>query len=172
MQTLITPFTPSPPLNIARASAKSGVAGLLTLKVIAVSILLPDEVGFFGSGPAVFGDEGHFIVLTPVLMMRFAWMLAAGRYRFVSSDLFVLLAGVWMIFALANMDGMQAGLNHAGPIALEFCIGYMAARFLLSEHEAAVSFVNFLCWAVAFVGLLGLPDTLTHRFLCTILCRR
>jgi len=90
--------------------------------------------------------------------------LAAGRYRFALSDLLVLLTGVWVIVALANMDGLQAGLNHAGPIALEFCIGYMAARFLLSEHGGVVSFINFLCWAIAIVALLGLLDPLTHRY--------
>jgi hypothetical protein len=104
------------------------------------------------------------LVLTPVLVVRFVRVLAAGRYRFVLSDPLVLLTGVWIILALASMDGLQAGLNHAGPIALEFCIGYMAARFLLSEHGEAVSFVNFLCWAIAAVGLLGLLDTLTHSY--------
>jgi hypothetical protein len=165
MQTLTTPLAPSPTLNLARAGAKSGVAGRLALRVLAISILLPDEVGLSISGLRFSVARIVLLVLTPFLVMRFARVLAAGRYRFVLSDLLVLLTGVWVIVALANMDGLQAGLNHAGPIALEFCIGYMAARFLLSEHGEAVSFINFLCWAIAIVALLGLLDTLTRRYL-------
>ena len=91
-------------------------------------------------------------------------MLAAGRYRFVISDLLVPLTGVWIIVALSNVDGVQAALNHGGPDALELCVGYMAARFLLSEHGQAVSFISFLCWVIAFVALLGVPDTLTQHY--------
>jgi O-antigen ligase len=164
VQTLTTPLTTNPPLSVARADAKSGVAGPLALKVLAVSILLPDEVGFEVSGLRFSAARVILLVLTPVLLIRFALRLAAGRYRFVWSDLLALLTGFWMLVALANMDGVQSALNHGGPIALEFCIGYMAARFLLAEHGQAVSFINFLCWAIAVVGLLGLSDTLTHSF--------
>jgi O-antigen ligase len=164
MQTLTTPLTPSPPPNVVRAGATSGVAGPLALRVVVVSILLPDEVGFSVEGLRLSAARVVLLVLTPVLLMRFARMLAAGRYRFVLSDLLVLLTGVWIIVAVANVNGVQAALNHTGPVALEFCIGYMAARFLLSEHGEAVSFINFLCWAIAVVALLGLADTMTHRF--------
>ena len=164
MQTLNTLFTPSPQLSVARTRAKAGVSGPLALRVIAVSILLPDEVGISVSGLRLSVARVVLLVLTPFLVIRFARVLAAGRYRFVLSDLLVVLTGVWVIVALATMDGLQAGLNHAGPVALEFCIGYMAARFLLSEHGEAVSFINFLCRAIAVVALLGLLDTLTHRF--------
>jgi hypothetical protein len=165
MQTLMTSFARSPSLNVARVGAKPGFACPLALKVIAVSILLPDEIGLSISGLRFSVARIILLVLTPFLLMRFVRMLAAGRYRFVLSDLLVPLTGSWVIVALANMDGLQAGLNHAGPIALEFCIGYMAARFLLSEHGEAVSFINFLCWAIAIVALLGLLDPLTHRYL-------
>jgi hypothetical protein len=164
MQTLITPVALSPRLSVGRAGTNSGVAGPLALRVVVVSILLPDEVGVFVGGLRFSAARVVLLVLTPVLVMRFGRMLAAGRYRFVLSDLLVLLTGIWMFVALANMNGVQPALNHAGPIALELCIGYMAARFLLSEHGQAVSFINFLCWAIAVVGLLGLLDTLTHRF--------
>ncbi len=163
MQTLVTPLTSGPSLNIARAGAKFR-GGPLVLKVVAIAILLPDEVGFEIGALRFSAARVILLVLTPVLLIRFARVLVAGRYRFVFSDLLVLLTGLWMFVALANMDGMQASLNHAGPLALEFCVGYMATRFLLSEHGQAISFVNFLCWAIAFVALLGLSDTLTHRF--------
>jgi hypothetical protein len=164
MQTLIRPFTHSPPpsATIARVGGKIDAVPL-SLKVLAITILLPDEVGFYIQGLWFSAARVVLLVLIPVLLVRFARMLVSGRYRFVLSDLLSPLTGVWMIVALANMDGIQAGLNHAGPMALEFCVGYMAARFLLSEHGEAVSFVKFLCWAIAIVALLGLLDTLTNR---------
>jgi hypothetical protein len=103
------------------------------------------------------------LALVPVVVIRFGQKLAAGRYRFVYSDLLILITGFWMFLALGNMDGVQDGLNRAGPLALEFCMGYLAGRFLLLEHRQAISFINFLCWAIAFVALLGLLDTLTNR---------
>jgi hypothetical protein len=136
----------------------------VAIRIIAVSILLPDEIGFFIGGLRFSVVRVVLLALVPALLMRFVRMSAVGRYRFVLSDLLILLMGVWIIVALAAVDGMLAALNHAGPIALEICIGYMAARLLLSEHGEAVSFVNFLCWAIAVVALLGLLDTLTHRF--------
>ena len=165
MQTLTTPSIASPPLNIRPARATSSVLGLVALRVVAVSILLPDEIGISIAGLRFSVARVVLLALTPVLAIRFARALAAGRYRFVLSDLLVLWTGVWVIVALANMDGLQAGLNHAGPVALELCIGYLAARFLLSEHGEAVSFTKFLCWAITIVALVGLLDTLTRRFL-------
>jgi len=164
MQTLSTPFIPSTPLNLPRARAAPDAAGALALRAVALSILLPDEIGFSLAGLRFSVTRVILLLLTPVLAVRFARMLAAGCYRFIFSDLLVLLTGVWMIAALTTVDGLQEALNHAGPIALEFCIGYMAARFLLSERGDAVSFIKFLCWAIAIVALLGLPDTLTHRW--------
>jgi hypothetical protein len=160
MQTLTTPFTPNAPVNVIRGGAKS-VAGPLALRVLAVTILLPDELGFYVGALWLSLARVVLFALTPVLLIRLSQMLAAGRYRFVLSDLLVPLTGVWIIVALAQVDGVQAALNHAGPDALELCVGYMAARFLLSEHGQAVSFSRFLCWAIAFVALLGVPDILT-----------
>lgn len=162
MQTSSAPFTPSSRLEASPAGTKLRAAPL-SLKVLVMSILLPDEVGFYIQGLWLSAARVVLLVLTPLLLIRFTRTLAAGRYRFVLSDLLVLLAGVWWIVALANMDGIQAGLNHAGPLALEFCIGYLAARLLLTEHGEALALVKFLCWGIAIIALLGLFDSITHR---------
>ena len=162
MRTLTASLAPSAPLDTVREGGKSGAAGPLLLKVLAISILLPDEMGFLVQGLWFSIARIILLALTPVLVIRFGQLVAAGRYRFVFSDLLVPLTGFWMLLALGKMDGMQDAMNHAGPLALEYCVGYMAARFLLSEHGQAVSFINFLCWAIAFVALLGLADTLTE----------
>lgn len=146
-----------------RERAQTDAAAPLALKMVAVSILLPDEVGAHILGLWVSAARALLLTLTPVLLIRFGQQITTGRYRFVLSDLVVLVTGLWMFVALGQIDGMQEALTHAGPDALELCCGYMAARLLLSKHGQAMSFVNFLCWIIAIVGLLGLLDTLTHH---------
>jgi hypothetical protein len=171
MQTNITAVTPEHPLSFRRTGARSGAAGLFMLKVVAVSALLPDEIGLYVEGLRFSFARIVLSVLAPVLVMRFGQAVIAGRYRLVLSDLFVVLTGFWMFLALGKMDGVQAALNHAGPLALEFCVGYLAGRFLLSDHGEALSFINFLCCAIAMVAMLGPLDTLTQRVIVHDLMR-
>ena len=105
------------------------------------------------------------MLLVPYLIARFLGALTAGRYRFVLADALIPITATWMIIALSEVNGIDAALNHGGPVILEFVVGYAAARFLLMEHGEALSFVNFLCRIIAIVGLLGLLDTLAHRFI-------
>ena len=90
--------------------------------------------------------------------MLLIWLtrkVSSGSYHFVLSDLFVTLTGFWMIYAPSMIDGLPDALNHAGPDVLEFCIGYMATRVLLSRHGHAISFIDLLCRVTAVVALLG-----------------
>jgi hypothetical protein len=139
-------------------------ASPLILKLICYSLLLPEELSFFVLGLRLTVTRLIFLLLTPVLLIRIGHMLAAGRYRFALSDLFVPLAGLWMVIAPSVIDGVQESLTHNGPTALEFCIGYMAARTLLSEHGQALSFAELIARLAAVVALIGLLDPLTDHF--------
>jgi len=98
--------------------------------------------------------------------MQLSRSLSVGRYRFVLSDLFVPLTGVWMFFSVSLSQGADMALAHAGPEVLEICIGYMTTRLLLTEHGHAVSFARLLSYTVAVVALLGALDPLTgHVFI-------
>ncbi len=166
MQTLTRPFTESPLNGVPpRVAARNEAALPLALKLIAVTTFLPEELSFYILGLRLTAIRLILIVLTPLLLIRLGQRLAAGRYRFVLSDLFVFLAGFWMIYAPANVVGVGQALNHAGPTALEFCVGYMATRILLSEHGHALSFAALLCRIIAIVALLALLDPLTNRSL-------
>ena len=166
MQTLTRPFTESPLNGVPpRVAARNEAALPLALKLIAVTTFLPEELSFYILGLRLTAIRLILIVLTPLLLIRLGQRLAAGRYRFVLSDLFVFLAGFWMIYAPANVVGVGQALNHAGPTALEFCVGYMATRILLSEHGHALSFAALLCRVIAIVALLALLDPLTNRSL-------
>jgi len=141
------------------------------LKLIVVSIFLPDEVGLRVSGLWFSGSRTIFLLLVPVLFIRFARKLITGHYRFVFSDLFVIVTGIWMIYAISRIDGFQSALTHAGPLALDFCVGYLVTRVLLSGHGQAIALSKFLCSTIAVVGLLGLMDTLSGRYLTHSLVR-
>jgi hypothetical protein len=134
------------------------------LSLIAITTFLPEELSFYMFGLRLTATRLIFIIMTPVLLLRLGQRMAVGRYRFVLSDLFVPLAGFWIIYAPANIVGVQAALNHSGPIVLEFCIGYLATRTLLSEHGQALSFANLVCRVIAVVALLALLDPLTGHF--------
>jgi len=151
------------PTVIGRKKAVSRVVAPAALRVIVVSLFLPEELSFTLLGLRLTVTRLILLVLTPILLMRVGRMLGTGRYRFVLSDLFVPLAGLWMIIGPSNVVGIEAASNHGGPIALEFCIGYMATRVLLSEHGQALSFAGLLCCGIAIVGLLGTLDVLTNE---------
>jgi hypothetical protein len=134
------------------------------LNVLAVSVMLPDEVGFYVFGLRFTAARVLLILLMPYLIARFFRVLIIGRYRFALSDILVPITATWMIIAVSEVNGIDAALNHTGPVILELLSGYAASRFLLMEPGEALSFVNFLCRIVAIVGLLGFLDTLAHRF--------
>jgi len=85
--------------------------------------------------------------------------------RFVFSDMLVPLTGLWMFMAVTFSQGAEMSLAHAGPEVLEFFIGYMATRTVLTEHGQALSFVKLLSGTIAVVAVLGALDSLTGRYL-------
>jgi hypothetical protein len=134
------------------------------LNALAVAVLLPDEIGIYFFGLRLTAARVLLLLLVPYLVARFFHANATHRYRFVFSDALVPITAAWIIIAVSEVNGVDAALNHGGPIILEFLVGYAASRFLLIEHGEALSFVNFLCRIIAIVGLLGLLDTLAHSF--------
>jgi len=157
----------NPRFRVARgpAAAKSAATMPFVLTLIVIGLFIPEELSFYLFGLRLTVIRLIFLLLTPVLLARWTQKVAAGRYRFVLSDLLVVLTGFWLIYAPANVDGLMLSLNHAGPEVLELCIGYMTTRILLSEPGHALTFVAVLCRGIAVMALVGLLDPLTnHRF--------
>jgi O-antigen ligase/polysaccharide polymerase Wzy-like membrane protein len=144
--------------------AKAGTAAPLLVKLVAISTFLPEELSFYLSGLRLTLTRLILIIITPLLIVRFSQKVIAGRYRLVVSDILVIFAGFWMIYALANVIGLPDSLNHAGPSALEFCIGYMTTRFSLREHGQALSFANLVCCVIAVSALLALADPFAGHY--------
>ena len=153
MQGLAPPAALHLPEKWSLSGANREIGLPLTVKVIIISIFLPEGLSFYVAGLRLTVTRLIFLVVTPVLVVRLSRMLGAGRYRFVLSDLLVPVAGVWMFVAPAQMDGAGMALTHGGPDVLEFGVGYMATRVLLSEHGQALSFANLLCFTIIASGL-------------------
>jgi O-Antigen ligase len=144
--------------------SKGHAALPLVLKLIIVCLFVPQAFSFYVLGLRLTLTRVILLALTPILIARLSSTIATGRYRFVVSDLFVPLAGLWMFVGVSNTSDLSSAIAHAGPIALEFCIGYTATRVMLRRHGQAVSFANLLCCVIAIVAILGLLDPLLGHY--------
>jgi hypothetical protein len=130
------------------------------------ALAIPEEVSFYIFGLRLTVARLLCLLLAPMVVVKGLQKISAGKYRFIPSDLFIALAGFWLIYAPANIDDAVSALNHAGPTVLEFGVSYLATRMLLGEHGQAVSFAGTLCRVIAVIALLGALDPLTnHRFM-------
>jgi hypothetical protein len=136
----------------------------LELKLILLTLFIPQELSFFIAGLRLNLTRVIFIVLTPLLFSRVIRKMGTGRYRFVASDLFVILASIWMFVGPTVTTSFGDALVHSGPIVLEWLIAYLATRVLLSGDGDSLQFMNLLCLVIAFVALDGLLDTATGRY--------
>jgi hypothetical protein len=143
--------------------ASSGIPLILTLLLCALAV--PEEVSFYIFGLRLTVARLICLLLAPVVVVKGLQKISTGQYKFVPSDLFIALAGFWLIYAPANVDDVASAFNHAGPTVLEFGASYLATRILLREHGQAVSFAGSLCKVIAVIALLGALDPVTdHRF--------
>jgi hypothetical protein len=131
------------------------------LVVIIFSLFVPEGLSFYLAGLRLTVTRLTFLIITPILLQQLSRLVSTGRYRFVFSDLFAPMTGVWMFLAVSVSQGADMALAHAGPEVLEICIGYLATRVLLAKHGQALSFASLLCCTIAVVALLGLLDPLT-----------
>jgi hypothetical protein len=146
---------------VLRSSSATSIP--LLLKLIALAIFLPEELSFYIFQFRFTLDRLILFLLTPVLLVRFAQLLASGKRRLVFSDIFIVLTGVWMIVAPALVVDLGYSLHHSAPNAAAFCGSYLATRILLSERGQALRFIDLLCHVVAIVALFGVMDALADR---------
>ena len=134
------------------------------LTLILLTLFLPEAFSFFVFGLRLTLTRLLFLVLVPVVAVRFAAKINQGNYRFVASDIFVPLSGIWMFLGPAVINGVADTLVHSGPIVLEYLMAYLATRVLLSARGEAIAFVELLCLAIAFVVADALLDTITGHY--------
>ena len=133
------------------------------LKFIALVIFLPIELSFYVFDFRLTLIRLVLFLLTPILLVQLCQLLASGKRRFVFSDLLIALAAVWMIVSPAIVFDLSYSLHHSAPLVAEFLGSYLAARVMLSKRGQALSFINLMCYVIAIVALLGVPDALAGR---------
>jgi hypothetical protein len=136
----------------------------LTLKLIALTLFLPEELSFYVGTLRLTSTRLIFLALAPILVIRYCKMWATGRTPVLVTDILVVITSIWMISAVAIVVDINEALAHTTPDVLEFCMAYFSARVLLSEHGQAATLVNFLTFVIAIVGLIGLLDSVTGQY--------
>ena len=131
---------------------------------VALALFLPQELSFYLAGLRFSAVRFILLLAFPVLVGLLFRKMARGEFRFVLADLFVVLTGLWLIFAPGVIDGVDSALNHAGPDVLEFCVAYMTTRVSLRRHGEALKFAELLCRLIVVVALLGFLDSLTNSY--------
>jgi hypothetical protein len=137
---------------------------MLILRLILVTLFIPIELSFFIFNMRLTVIRLIFLVLTPILFVRLGLKIANGSYRFVLSDIFVLLCALWMFVGAAAVNGIPDALAHSGPVALEWLMAYMSTRVLLAEKDDAIAFISLLCLMLCFVVLDACLDTVSGRY--------
>ena len=156
--------TPLKVSSTLRPVARAGERLPVPLTLMVITLAVPEELSFFVLGLRLTFGRLILLIMTPILVMKLIRRISSNSYRFVISDLLIVLAGFWMIYAPANLDGIADALNHAGPNALEFCSSYMLTRLSLSKHGQAFSFVDLLCRVISLIALAGLADPLSNKY--------
>ena len=144
----------------------------LVLRLVVLTVFIPVELSFYIFGLRLTATRLVLLLIAPFLLGLFVRKLTTNRYRFVLSDLFVVVTGAWLIYAPANIDDLSSALNHAGPDVLEFCVGYFATRLALSSHNEAVNLAGLLCRVIAVVAIIGLLDSITGSYITHAVARQ
>lgn len=131
------------------------------LTTLVVAIFIPDEFSFALFGLRLTVARFLLLVLAPCALIAYGRLIGAGRYRFVLSDLFMPLAGFWMIMAPSTVDGFSEALVKGGVIALDFVVAYAAMRAIPQNGRETEALVKILCAGLSIAGCLSILDTLT-----------
>jgi hypothetical protein len=136
----------------------------LPLKIVLALLFLPQELSLFFGDLRLTPERLFLLLLTPIVVIRLGQKIAAGRYRFIASDLFAFIAAIWMFLGPTIVGDFGEALRHSGPVALEYLISYLATRTLLAQRGQALAFASWLCFIISIVAIDGLVDTATGRY--------
>lgn len=133
----------------------------LLLTTLVFAIFIPDEFSFALFELRLTVARLVLLVLAPCALIAYGRLVSSGRYRFVLSDLFMPLAGLWIIVAPSTVDGLSEAFVKGGVIALDFVVAYAAMRAIPQEGKGTAALVKILCAGLSISGCLSILDTLT-----------
>jgi hypothetical protein len=125
------------------------------------AICIPDAFSFALFGLRLTVARLVLLALAPCALIAYGRLVSSGRYRFVLSDLFMPLTGLWIIIAPSAADGLSQGIVKGGVMALDFVVAYAAMRAIPQERQETEALVKILCAALSIAGYLSIFDPLT-----------
>lgn len=143
-----------------RARFAVGRSNEFALKFLIAALFLPEGLSFFLGDFRLSVARLFIIVLTIYATMQCFHKRVNGV--FVSSDLYALAAGFWMIFAATIVQGPADGLKSGGVLALEFTGAYWVFRHLLGHPDSSVRVIAFASKLLFPIVAVGLLDPLTN----------
>ncbi|WP_407180102.1 O-antigen ligase family protein [Bradyrhizobium sp. STM 3562] len=146
----------------SRAATRSGSE--TALKWLIAALFLPEGLSFFIGDFRLSVARVLIIVLTIRATAQYFQKFPRGTL--VSSDLFALAAGLWMIIAATIVEGPVDGLKGGGIMALEFTGTYWIFRHHLGPLDGSVRLITFACKLTLVVVALAALDPLTDRLFC------
>ena len=134
----------------------------LYLKLLLVTIFLPEGLSFFVGDFRLSLARVLIFVFAIAAISRLSQRSKSRALVWVPSDIFALLAGIWMMLA-ATATGGFTGLKGAGIDAVVFTGAYLTFRYLLGPVDSSVRVARFSCKLIVVVIGVALLDPLTDK---------
>jgi hypothetical protein len=148
--------------RVARAAGGSSLRTELYLKLLLVAIFLPEGLSFFVGDFRLSLARVLIFVFAIAAISRLSQRSKSRALVWVPSDIFALLAGIWMMLA-ATATGGFTGLKGAGIDAVVFTGAYLTFRYLLGPVDSSVRVARFSCMLIVVVIGVALLDPLTDK---------
>ncbi len=126
-------------------------------------MLLPEELSLSVGNLRLTVTRIILILVSPYLCVRLAIMMRRPDFRLALSDVYVPLAGLWMLVSVGVMQGAEMATS-AGIQTLEFSITYLATRALVRRDDDVLVVIRASCICTSIVGLLSLLDSMSGSF--------
>jgi O-antigen ligase len=120
--------------------------------------LIPEEASLFLAGLRLPLYRIVLLIIVPIGLLRFVWMVVRPRYSFVWSDVLFLAAALWMVVSVWVTEGQNSAIVKGGVAALEFSGTYIVVRAFLTQRGQVLALAGLLGRLIAVVGLLGMLD--------------
>ena len=148
--------------RVARAAGGLSLRTELYLKLLLVTIFLPEGLSFFVGDFRLSLARVLIFVFAIAAISRLSQRSKSRALVWVPSDIFALLAGIWMMLA-ATATGGFTGLKGAGIDAVVFTGAYLTFRYLLGPVDSSVRVARFSCKLIVVVIGVALLDPLTDK---------
>ena len=151
-----------PHASSRRAAVGPHLGKELALKLLIVAVFLPEGLSFFVGDFRFSPARALLIVLSIAVPAQLFRRVNTGSV-FVPSDVFALVAGIWMILAAVVTGGVASGFKGGAAGALEFTGAYYVFRYFLGPVDSCVRVIKFCSKLIVVVVIVALLDPWTGK---------